>query len=254
MTCAKMISMKAAIAVLGVAISSPVYAERLPSRAGPDARIQVVNFHASDVVRINTALVTNTAVEFDRGESVRSVLVGDSESFEVHVLSSANVISIKPIVARAATNMTVYTDRRSYSFYMTEGSGQPPFRVMFNYPEARRQSAAPAPNYGLARDMAYQWRGNAPEILPVRVWNNGEATFFEFRGETLPSIFAVDSRGNERSVNSTTMGNVVRVRGTGTEFTLRYGDAWLCIRRVEGQQVFDAALIRDLAAKEARWQ
>lgn len=243
------------ILFLGLICAMPAHAERLPGRAGPDARVQTVTFHATDVVRVHTGLVTNTAVEFGRGEAIRSVLVGDSESYEIDVLSSGNVISIKPLVARSATNMTVYTDRRTYSFLLSEGTGRPPFRVSFVYPgESARAAVVRGPDLYRPRDVAYQWKGGDVGIRPVRVWNNGEATFFEFAGETVPSVFGVDSSGNERSVNPTTRGNVVRVRGLGTEFTLRHGEATICIRRVKGTQIRDPQLVGLLAQREVRWQ
>ncbi|WP_179209188.1 TrbG/VirB9 family P-type conjugative transfer protein [Haematobacter genomosp. 1] len=217
--------------------------------------MQTVSFHDTDVVRINTGLVTNTAVEFARGEAIRSVLVGDSESYEIDVLSSGNVISIKPLIGQAATNMTVYTDRRTYSFFLSEGTGRPPFRVSFVYPgETRRAATSAAPDLLRARDVAYQWKGQAADIRPLRVWNNGEATFFEFAGATVPSIFGVDGAGKERSVNPTTRGNVVRVRGLGHEFTLRHGDEVICIRRVQGTPIRDPQLVQALALREAHWR
>ena len=75
-----------------------------------------VNFNAVDVIRVDTHLLVNTAIELGRGERINQVLLGDSESFEVEVevevLSNRNTISVKPVVANAATNMTIYTSRR----------------------------------------------------------------------------------------------------------------------------------------------
>ena len=71
-----------------------------------------VNFNAVDVIRVDTHLLVNTAIELGRGERINQILLGDSESFEVEVLSNRNTISVKPVIANAATNMTIYTSRR----------------------------------------------------------------------------------------------------------------------------------------------
>ena len=68
------------------------------------------------------------------------------------------------------------------------------------------------------RDTGYEYAGGG-QARPKAVWNDGHATYFEFRQAVRPSIFAVDSEGLELTVNSQTRGRVVRVGGVAEAFT-----------------------------------
>jgi type IV secretion system protein VirB9 len=60
--------------------------------------------------------------------------------------------------------------------------------------------------------------------LPVRVWDNGTVTFFEFPETTaVPAIFAGGPGKDESLVNSSTRGRVTIVQQTAPRFTLRSG-------------------------------
>lgn len=162
-----------AIATVGGLLGTPALAERAPVTMGQDARVRHVTFNPTDVIRIDTHLRVNTSIELGPGERINQVLIGDSASYEVEVLSNRNTISIKPVEARAATNLTIFTNRRAVAFYLTEGrSRTQSFRVVVNFPDERpagRQLAAGG------RDTGYQFAGSGA-IRPVRVWNDGRST------------------------------------------------------------------------------
>lgn len=208
-----------------------VVAERAPQTMGQDARVRDVLYAASDVIQVDTNLRVNTAIELGAGERINQVLLGDSESFEVEVLSNRNTISVKPVVSGAATNMTIYTGRRVISFFLTEGRTQTPtFRVVVTFPaDVPVATARPAGG----RDLGYQLSGDS-EIRPIRVWNDGTSTFFEFSSDIRPSIFGLNAEGFEITQNSQTRGSVVRVEGIRPAYTIRIGAEYICIRRVAG--------------------
>ena len=219
------------MACLTAALSSPVLAERLPRTLGQDVRVRHVAWSDSDVIRVDTSLWVNTAVELGAGEQINQVLLGDSESFEVEVLSNRNTVSIKPVVAGSATNMTIYTSSRAITFSLAEGRARmPTFRVVIDMPESRR--SAPA-RPGGGRDVGYRFAGD-DAVRPIRVWNDGTSTYFEFAKGTRPSIFGLNSKGYEISQNSQTRGDVVRLNGVRDGYTVRIGADYVCIRRVEG--------------------
>ena len=221
------------VVIVAAALLLPcgVVAERAPQTMGQDARVRDVLYAASDVIRVDTNLRVNTAIELGAGERINQVLLGDSESFEVEVLSNRNTISVKPVVTGAATNMTIYTGRRVISFFLTEGRTQTPtFRVVVTFPaDAPVATARPAGG----RDLGYQLSGDS-EIRPVRVWNDGTSTFFEFAPDIRPSIFGLNAEGFEITQNSQTRGSVVRVEGIRPAYTIRIGSEYICIRRVAG--------------------
>lgn len=225
--------MRAAVLILAL-LTAPAAAERAPQTMGHDARVRHVHYSTSDVIRIDTHLRVNTAIELGPGERINQVLVGDSESFEVEVLSNRSTVSIKPVVARAATNMTIYTDRRAIAFVLTEGQGRRhSYRIVVEFPEdAPRRPVLVAGG----RDAGYRFASGqgGDEIRPLQIWNDGRSTFFEFRDGVRPSIFAVNGRGFEVTQNSTTEGRVVKVSGVRDAYTIRVGDDYVCIVRGEG--------------------
>lgn len=228
-------------------LALPVHAERRPATMGQDARVRAVWYNASDVIRIDTNLRVNTAIELGSGERIEQVLLGDSESYEIEVLSNRSTISVKPVIAGAASNMTVYTSRRAIAFALTEGrSNTPTYRVALKYPDTARKTKT---RLAGQRDTGFEYAGSS-HSRPLAVWSDGRATFFEFRPGVRPSIFAVDARGYELSVNSQTRGNVVRVPGNFGGYTIRLGEDVICIRHVAGGVTAQPATVALLAQKE----
>lgn len=232
----------------GIALAAgPAFAERAPQTMGQDSRVRHVTYSNSDVIRIDTHVRVNTAIEVGRGERITQVLLGDSEAYEVEVLSNRNVISVKPVISGASTNMTVYTNQRTLSFVLTEGRSPETYRVVINYP-----SDAPAQRTQVStgvRDSGYQSSGGG-SAKPVRVWNNGRHTFFEFGQDVRPSIFTVNGEGFETTTNSVSKGRIVRVNGLRAEYSIRLNNTVVCIKWIEGGGVSDPATAQTLAQKE----
>lgn len=227
--------------------STAVIGETAPHPIGRDSRVLHVAFNSTDVIRLHTDLRVNTAIELGPGERINQVLLGDSESYEVQVLSNRNTVSVKPVVSGARTNMTIYTNRRAIAFFLTEGSrATATFRVVIEFRDERRVSPE-RPAGG--RDVGYQF-SNDSTIKPIRVWNDGTSTFFEFADNVRPSVFGVNSSGFEISQNSQTQGNIVRVNSVRTDYTIRIGEDYVCIRRVEEGFTTNEPIIAVLRARE----
>ncbi|MCG7521913.1 TrbG/VirB9 family P-type conjugative transfer protein [Ruegeria sp. Ofav3-42] len=218
----------------GIALS-----EATPQGGPKDTRIRYAVYDINQVFRIETDLRHSTTIQFGQGERFEAVIVGDTESFQVDPIPElGNILTIKPHVRNASTNMTVITNRRSYVFHLREGSlpgrGGMFFEVRFRYPgEARRASSASARVKGFAapRNFNYKLAGRS-DFQPVGVYDDGRFTFFTFpENARQPAIFKADNQGRERTVNWTQQGNTVRVTGTSSFWTLRLGEAALCIYR-----------------------
>ena len=185
-------------------------AETKPRPFAQDPRIRHYVYDAHEVYRLDTYLRFITAIEFAAGENITSVQVGDSESWQIVRLNRGDVLSIKPLIDGAYTNMTVYTDRRAYTFELRARQGQVGspnlnYRVSFTYPEeeaARRRKAAERALR--PRDYDYHAAGKAASIRPIQVYDDGRQTFFVFpEGARRPAIFAADASGRESVVNVT---------------------------------------------------
>jgi type IV secretion system protein VirB9 len=150
----------------------------------------------------------------------------------------ANLLFLKPMSIRPVTDMTVLTNLRRYTFQLgvrrKSSRRGPTYAVRFVYPEPafavaepaaqRPVPAAPAePVAPAERNRRYTYDGS-PKTLPVRVFDDGQATYFVFKAlEDLPAIFAVDPKGNEAVVNSHQHGGYVVVDQLARGFVLRRG-------------------------------
>ncbi|ODM45799.1 conjugal transfer protein TrbG, partial [Ruegeria sp. PBVC088] len=161
------------------------------------------------------------------GESIRSIIAGDTEGFEIDGVPGGRAFAIKPLAGGLRTNVTVYTNRRSYYFDVSEVSNPTFYVVQFRYPQDNRRPAnaiaraAPNTNYGASART---------EFTPTRVWDDGTFTYFAFpRNAPVPAIFRY-AKGRERTVNTGAIeGGVIRVSGVNRQWVLRLGEEVVCI-------------------------
>lgn len=213
----------ALIACLGTA----AFGEATPPRGSHDGRVRVTPHVDGQVYSINVTLTRATTVEFEEGERIVSIVAGDTSAFQFQSIPGDRVFAIKPTASDVETNVTVYTDRRSYYFSVKE-TATPFYVVRFSYPARARQQAGTTPvrtaantNYGVSASS---------EITPTAIWDDGAFTYFRFRENSpVPAVFKVTG-GRERSVNSQSMdGRIVRVSGTSQQWALRLGNQEICI-------------------------
>lgn len=138
-----------------------------------------------------------TDVELQRGESVQSVLLGDTSRWRVDVVISAGDtphLVIKPLDVGLTTSMVVTTDRRTYHLRLRSHRTEYVARANFAYPEdttakigAQQQAAQvrrdketiPETEDRLSElDFNYHISGKAL-WKPVRVYNDGRRTVLE---------------------------------------------------------------------------
>lgn len=208
--------------------ASTALAEATPRRGLNDARVRIATYQEGQVFRLNVSLTHVTTIEFGTGETIRSILAGDTEGFELDGVPGGQAFAIKPLARGVHTNLTVYTNRRSYYFNVQEVSTPTFYVVQFRYPDEDRRPrnavAAQAPNYNYGAS-------DRTEITPVRVWDNGTFTYFQFaRNAPVPAIFRY-SNGRERTVNTqASEPGVIRVSGVNAQWVLRLGDQVVCIQ------------------------
>jgi type IV secretion system protein VirB9 len=77
----------------------------------------------------------------------------------------------------------------------------------------------------------YSLAGKSDNIVPLKVYDNGKETYFQFANDNLviPTINSVDASGNEQALNYIIRDNFVVVPITTRQFTLRLADSLLCI-------------------------
>lgn len=224
-------------AVFGLLMVSPLsaFAEQKPAPLPADSRIKQFVYNENTVYRLDMHTSFISTVQFGKNEVVESIQVGDSASWQIIRLKRGDVISIKPLNNDAITNMTVYTDRRVYSFELRAHRGAAGhkqnhnFRTTFKYPTGVVSEFGNATTSKRGRNFDYNIAGTAT-FAPVEVFDNGKQTFFTFpENVPLPGIFKVGKSGKEYIVNSRTSGRQIIVDGVEKDWTVRIGAKALCV-------------------------
>jgi type IV secretion system protein VirB9 len=229
------------LAITGLTLM-PALAEQNPVGQHSDVRIKKYVYDENNVYNLNLYLKTVTAIQLAPDELVQSILIGDSASWEVVKLKSGNVVSIKPIIDQALTNMTVYTDQRVYTFQLRSvgsitagakhGAGQS-FRTSFTYPakDVDKYKVVSGP---INSDYLVSGKSN---FRPISVSDNEHQTTFDLMpGAQRPAVFKVGSDGKERLINSRTEGNRMIVDGISDFWVMRIGDDVVCVGKARAIQ------------------
>lgn len=209
-------------------LPASVFAEAIPRSSPNDSRVRLATYQPAQVYRLSVSLTHVTTVEFGEGETIRSIIAGDTEGFEIDGVPGGQAFAIKPVARGLHTNVTVYTNQRSYYFNVQETRSPTFYVVQFRYPEAAKRTrpaiAAQAPNDNYAASTR-------TEFTPTRIWDDGTFTYFEFaRNAPLPAIFRY-TNGRERTVNTqATETGAIRVSGVGRQWVLRAGEEFVCIQ------------------------
>lgn len=223
----------AALLVLAVLGPLPACAESVPVPGSKDRRVTYATFSEGQVYAISTRLKTVTLIELGEGEQIQSVAIGDLESFKIDRLERQNLFILKPVIAGAATNVTVETNQHIYFLYVTENSrGTPNFSVKFTVPGTRLTTDAAGSDIPPSLPLTYRIlkHGPLPEFAPVGISDDGRKTYFDIPpGAAMPTIFRADAQGREYSVNTSVKGTRITVSTRSARWVLRYGDAYVCI-------------------------
>jgi type IV secretion system protein VirB9 len=239
--------------MLDVPISGPV-----------DPRVKTVMFREDAVVALRGHYGYQMSVEFGGDERIENVSIGDSLAWQVTPNRRADTLFLKPIEFDAATNMSVITSKRRYTFQLSAEEPTGPgdaniiYRVKFTFPpEAAAQAgetvsgAAQTPT-----NAAYSVSGSARNV-PAKVYDDGVNTYLEWaQGASTPAIFAIMSDGSEALVNFVMRGNVMVVERVGPAFLLRNGTEETRIINEGWQEATpgpEAPVMRDARPSSQRW-
>lgn len=210
----------------------------VPAPSVGDPRIRIVPWSENQIVRLRGHLGYQMLVEFDPSERIENVAIGDSLGWQVTPNRAATLLFVKPLARGAATNMTVVTNLRRYAFELSAREAAGPsdpniiYTVRFSYPPppprvapAATAGAAPAAASLADLNLAYSTRGGRG-MPPVRVFDDGTATFFQFpEAAEATAVYVLGADGKEELVNAQWRGPYLVVDQTAKEFVLRVGRA-----------------------------
>lgn len=228
-----------------VAVATSAYAMIEPVPIAADPRVKTIAYAPDVVFKYTGYLRYQTIVELSPGETVSTISLGDPTGWKIN--PSGNRIFIKPVDLDATTNMTLMTNKRTYLFEMHAeevkniSDEKLTFILRFSYPDdtdggivsnAGVMDRVPDLN---SDDLSrYNFRytiSGSEDISPIRIFDDGEFTFFEFRSinADIPAIFQVDKEGNENIINFRTRGHYIVVERVSGRYTLRHGNQVVCV-------------------------
>ncbi len=213
------------------------------SEAASDHRIRTLYYEPSQVFRVRGWVGYHIDLQFEPGETFKTLGGGDLEALSYG--SFENHLVIKPRAANIHTNLTVITSRRTYilDYQVDPGSPDPSrddlvYSLRFIYPQGAGGSTADEVTKDLksaeserVRNYDYWFCGH-PSLQPIEASDDGVHTRLRFgpRAE-IPAFFVRTDDGTEALLNFSVdlaQGDVL-IHRTVRRLILRRGKLTGCI-------------------------
>jgi type IV secretion system protein VirB9 len=212
-----------------------------------DARVRVLAYNPDDVILLRGYIGYQIHLQFARGEEFVNLGSGDNGAFDVG--AERNHLFIKPKEARASTNLTVLTNRRTYHFDYVVSATAPTgaaakrmvYSVRFLYPEEEARAAAANQQHqelaarlqggttGRASNADY-WFCGSESLKPVSAHDDGMQTRLRFHaGSDFPALFVQNDDSSESLLNFHIEKDEVVIHRVARRFVLRRGKLAGCI-------------------------
>jgi hypothetical protein len=124
------------IMAIGIAVMPPMAAS---AQVAPN--IRYVDYNPDTIIRLTGHTGYQMMLEFEPGEQIETVGIGDSSGWQVTPNGAGTVMFLKPIGVPPATNLSIITNFRRYNFELLAKSGlrvpqsQIIYAVRFRYPQ-----------------------------------------------------------------------------------------------------------------------
>lgn len=225
------------------------------------------NFETDRTRKIRTRFAMATTLIFS--SQIESYVIGDSTGFLVNEMPNlSNALAIKPMLIGIDTSLTVFTkDKKLHTFYLYSTdykSKENPNLVVYindeeakNYEESKKEKLKDylVIKEGIAellvkKDEIYDnykqqaLRKNA-FLMAEEIFNDKQYTYFKYNKERmpqLPTIFVVVDR-QDSPIETRVIGNYIIVETTAKNFTIRLGDSYVCVKRLEPKELDENELI-----------
>ncbi|TRA95305.1 conjugal transfer protein TrbG [Rhizobium rhizogenes] len=212
-----------------------------------DPRIRSLPYSAEQVFLVTGTYGLVTTILFGADEDITQVVAGDTVSWQILTSADRRSLTLKPMEKDAATNLSVVTTKRTYSFDLrvndSKAMQNQTFKLRFTYPEdaglkgtaelwKQAEAAQRNPNIkNIRRDKVnydYGFKGS-DGAKPLWVFDDGLKTFMKFTGD-IPAIFIVDGRRRESLVNYRREADYIVIDKVSRQWTLRFGtEAETCL-------------------------
>lgn len=256
--------MRPAAALLALLVA-PAFAVDIPQETPRDHRIQRVNYHPDDVVRVELSAGQISRIILEPGESIIEAHPGFPEAWSAE--PAGHILYIRPLSIPGGgdepskqpepgvwdTNLVITTNRRLYDIDLRlvapENAHDAFYRIEFQYPAAQRKQArakreADKNREALERvverlpaarnaDYTMALGSSSSMIAPALAYDDGRFTYLQFPGNVeMPSVFVVGADGTEGVVKpriDTARDDVLVVDRVVEQLVLRLGSAVVSI-------------------------
>lgn len=218
-----------------------------------DPHIQSINYD-ENVYKFYSAEGIVTTIEFDKKEIIKDFAMGDKAAWTV--AKSGNLLVIKPNQPKGSTNLTVYTDKQAYLFWvemLKKNNDKVVYWLKVRSPnqvanvvggkspeqlEAEAQAAKIAAREAEIEQIKKDLKNSknegkrnenytivgAPELQPLAAYDNGQLTYLTFSAANpLPAPFIVEADGTESIVDSHMEGDTMVLHRVVNKIALRRG-------------------------------
>lgn len=221
-----------------------VLAQTLDQPVSADSRIKTFVYNENEVYNLTVHHGYQANIEFGLHEDVQTISVGDRIGWQI--IPAGRRLFIRALETKAHTNMTVITNKRSYQFDLraTPSSSDKDlvYVVRFFYPDEQMGKAPTAITPVSSTQMLsataptppanFNYTFTGPDALaPSRIYDDGAATFFQFRPMQGPPpvIYGVRPDGTEVPMQTQVNNGYIVVPAVAPRFTIRHGNEVVCV-------------------------
>ncbi|MDD2840191.1 MAG: TrbG/VirB9 family P-type conjugative transfer protein [Rickettsiales bacterium] len=235
-----------------IGFSNNALSEEVPLTT--DSRIRTIVYNPNEVFQLKFHYGFQSFIEFAPDEEIEIISLGEAYPWKITPINKR--IFIRPIQIDVTTNMTVITTKRTYQFEITglpydeKANEDLIYSIKFFYPDSSLKKPTMETTNGQFDTISvkdgfaltniergdiinfnYTMAGNARSVVPVKVFDDGKITYFQFPNNNLivPEFSLVDIYGNETKLNYYIDGDYVAINTVGVQFALRNGKELLCI-------------------------
>lgn len=214
------------------ALAAPLAAQVSPMPGFEEPRLQTVEYHEGQPIRLVAFPDANLTVMLEPGERIERAALSARGTFDVSVVGNADSLNIRALQPGARAGLTVRTQARTYRFELETGDSlAAAYLVRFvpaePVPDMPRQ-AEPLPLVG-----EYRISGDR-EIRPSRIGDDGAKTYIEWSAyQALPAVFGIGPGGDEEVVDGHMRGDVFTIDRVYRELVFRFDKEKAVARRSE---------------------
>lgn len=235
------------------------------NKSKESANVAVFKYAAQNAYKVRLRTAIETLFVLPAGETIVSYSIGDSLVFNYKPIltknyATHNLFTVRPIAAGADTNLIIVgSSGRIYKFYLRSDNHKSAFLPHFTIyvsldgaiPELGSLKIDEAiigePQNGIVHfvsgkvnlseaNFAYMsLKGGDAKLTPSAIFDDGRFTYFYFKRKSgeprnLPVVYRV-ADGYDTPVNSRVEGDYLIAETISDRWTLRAGEAYLCIAR-----------------------